>query len=100
MKKDDNLIKKKPFEYDCIIAIPSSGDCGFLLSRTPNLDDFFDGTSLEDNISSNKLNTIPKEPGVYRCKILVMGLNVAGFDEPDEFEWDVWITKPKKILSY
>ena len=88
--------KPKPSEHDCYIAVDSKGSATVVSSK-PSLyeNDLFNGTLLVDNITDD-LHKIPTEPGVYRCKIFVLGIR-SNTQEGIEYDMSTWIDEVTKI---
>lgn len=88
--------KKKPNEHNCIIAVDENGS-PLLLKSEPSLyeHDIFDGHDLRDNITKNKQD-IPKEFGVYGCKIMVYAYSYYT-DCGTEYDVDTWLEDVVKI---
>jgi hypothetical protein len=87
-----------PSTHDCIIAVDENGVC-ILLKSEPSLyqHELFDGNSLHDNIDKHE-DRIPKEFGVYKCKILVQGTQSFGGDAEVEYDVHAWIEDVKKLF--
>ena len=88
--------KPKPSEHDCLIAVDSKG-CAILISSKPDLyeHDLFDSSLLEDNITDD-LHNVPTEPGVYKCKIFVLGTQ-SNTQEGMEYDMRSWVEDVTKI---
>ena len=55
-----------PSFYDCIIEVTKYNG-SYLVTSEPSLDDAFDGCDLDDNLTDK--SNLPKEAGIYKCKI-------------------------------
>jgi hypothetical protein len=97
----DNLIDElnrmlngsKPEFFKCIIAVTSDKRSFLIMSfgdgeNIPFLEDLFDGSELEDNLSDKK--NLPTESGVYKCIIRFHSFKSNRPDDP--VEWDSNIT--------
>ncbi len=83
--------------HDCIIAV-TDNDMAILLKSEPNLieENVFDGHYLEDNLSDTK--NIPKEAGIYKCKIISSGAFYYT-DCGNEYDMSVVMEDVEKIFS-
>jgi len=81
--------------HKAIIVVIDEDD-SFLLDSEPNIlnEDVFDGTHLQDQIS--EYQTVPKEPGVYRCSIRVV-FTKSWTDCGYEYDRETEIIDPQKI---
>lgn len=73
-----------PYFYDCIIAVTKYNG-SFLVESEPSLDDAFDGCDLGDNLTDK--SNLPKEAGIYKCKIRYHAYK--SHHPLDPVEWDI-----------
>lgn len=71
----------------CLIAVTFDGRA-FLIKTENNLEEAFDGSDLEDNLTNSE--KLPKEAGVYKCVIRYHSYTCNIPIDPEE--WDCQIT--------
>lgn len=75
--------KYKPEFINCIIAVTFDGRA-FLIKAENNLEEAFDGSDLDDNLTNK--NLLPIEAGIYKC---VIRYHSYKYHHPqDPVEWD------------
>ncbi len=89
-------VYKNQQAHTCLIAVDEN--CRpILLKSDPNLyeNGVFDGHDLLDNITHNR-HFIPKEFGIYKCKIMVETFNYKT-DSGVEYDINTWLEEFIKI---
>lgn len=100
--------------FDCVIAVPeyqpeyfsilisSSNKIveagGIEIDRTLQDLDLFDGCNLNDNLTKVEPSSIPKEPGLYSCKIEIQSIK-SWTDCGYEYDTEVYLLEPKILNS-
>lgn len=89
-----NMIKGKsePTLHKCLIAIPFDGSSYLIKSEHNYLEEFFDGASLDDNLT--KYDNLPRIPGVYKCVIRLHSFTCNHPEDPVEGDYIC------EVLSY
>jgi hypothetical protein len=78
----------EPSYYKCLIAV--TFDCrSFLIKSENNLNELFDGSNLEDNLTNIK--QIPKKEGIYKCVIKYHPFKTNIPSEPQEWDHNITI---------
>jgi len=84
----------EPSFFNCIVAVTSENNA-YLIESDKDIEEIFDGSELEDNLTNNKL--IPKDPGVYNCVIRYYSFRSNIPMDPIEWDCEITIEKCKKI---
>ena len=70
-----------------------SGDIDWLV------EDMVGSTYLSDLLDKKELNKIPTEYGVYLAELWVQSYRSNNFDEPEEWDMNIWLENIKLELS-
>ena len=84
-----------PIFYDCVIAVTKYNGA-YLIKSNHSLDDVFDGCDLLDNLTDSR--NVPKEAGVYKCKIRYHCYKSHHPLDPVEWDVDVSITSCEQVV--
>lgn len=78
----------EPSFHSCIIAVSFDGNA-MLIKAENNLEQAFDGSNLEDNLTNDKL--LPKEAGIYKCLIRYHSFRCNHQLDPIEYDCNITI---------